>query len=229
MMVSTRIAVLVVLACGCASGKASLKLNTGKDSAKAKALGGSTQGSSDARCRGDLPNREVSEYDTSGDNLPDVRKVFQRVGDGTASRLIMICRESDVNGDGRMDVVRYYDDEGRSLREEADRNFDGKMDLVTVYQNGQVVRQELDENHDGKIDTKIFFDQGVPQRAERDLKGRSTATQWRPDRWEYFEAGHLVRMGTDLDGDGRVDHWDRDAAVKRAEGTAAASGGSDAG
>ncbi|MFT5359274.1 MAG: hypothetical protein ACI9KE_006517, partial [Polyangiales bacterium] len=32
-----------------------------------------------------------------------------------------------------------------------------------------------------------------------------------PDRWEYFEGGRMVRMGTDLDGDGRVDRWDRDA------------------
>ncbi|HEX7477396.1 MAG TPA: hypothetical protein VF331_06295 [Polyangiales bacterium] len=230
---STRISVLLIgaaLACGCAH-KGSLQLSTAAGpKVKAAAIGTATAGSGDARCNANMPGREFSEYDTSGDGVNDVRKVFMSVGEGSGTRLILICRESDVNADGRMDVVRYYDDEGRSLREEADRNFDGKMDLITVYQNGQVVRQEFDSDYDGKIDTKIFIEQGQPTRAERDLKGRSTATQWHPDRWEYYEGGKVVRMGTDLDGDSRVDRWDRDAAWKRdqdAPAAAAATAGAD--
>ena len=211
----------------CSGSAVSLKVNTAgaaKASVKARALGAPTQGSGDARCNANIPGREVSEYDSSGDDIPDVRKVFLQLGVPPNQRLVLICRESDVNSDGRKDVVRYYDDDGRSLREEADRNFDGKMDSITVYQNGEIVRTELDENYDGKIDTKIFFGQGKPQRAERDLKGRSTDTQWRPDRWEYYEGGRMVRMGTDVDGDARVDHWDRDAAWKKAQDADAASG-----
>ena len=30
---------------------------------------------------------------------------------------------------------------------------------------------------------------------------------------EYYENGVMVRMGTDLDGDARVDRWDRNAAA----------------
>src|SRR4051812_20072319 len=41
--------------------------------------------------------REISEYDTSGDGHPDVRKVFSKVGEGALARLVLICRESDVN------------------------------------------------------------------------------------------------------------------------------------
>jgi len=163
------------------------------------------------------PGREVSEYDTSGDNRFDVRKVFLAIGTGVDARLVMICRETDVNGDGTKDVIRYYDDDGRTLREESDRDFDGKMDLILVFQDGKVVREELDENRDGKVDTKLFLDGGKVFRAERDLKGRSTATHWQPDRWEYYEQGRMVRMGTDLDGDSRVDRWDRDADYKRPE------------
>ena len=79
------------------------------------------------------------------------------------------------------------------------------------------MREELDENRDGKVDTKLFLDGGKVFRAERDLKGRSTADHWQPDRWEYYEQGRMVRMGTDLDGDSRVDCWDRDADYKRPE------------
>ncbi len=194
-----------------------------------------TKGSGGERCDSTLPDRESSEYDTSGDQMPDVRKVYLAIGTGMEARLVMICRETDLNADGVKDVIRYYDDDGRSLREEADRNFDGKMDLSMQFQDGQVVRKDLDNNADGKVDLKVFFDRGVALRSERDVTGRSTPEQWRPDRWEYFEEGRLVRMGTDLDGDSKVDRWDRDATFKRpaaadlalgegAEGSAAAAG-----
>jgi hypothetical protein len=158
---------------------------------------------------------EMSEYDTSGDEKPDVRKLFLRIGEGALARLVLVCRESDLNADGTKDVVRYYSDDGRPLREESDRNFDGKMDELTVFQEGQILRQEFDNSGDGKVDTKIYFDNGKPLRAERDLNARSTGENWKPDRWEYYEEGRVVRMGTDLDGDGKVDRWDRDANLRR--------------
>ena len=156
------------------------------------------------------PQYEVSEYDTSGDDIPDVRKVFLTVGSGRLARLVLVCREADLNGDGVKDVVRFYTDEGRPRSEESDRDFNGAMDQVTYFEHGRVARVEQDTNGDGRVDTKIFYEAGVPSRSERDLAGRSTAENWQPDRWEYYEDGRLVRMGTDIDGDGRVDVWDRD-------------------
>jgi hypothetical protein len=194
------------------------KLNEARNAGRSKPMVTGASESDAAigqRCSGAQPRQEVSEYDTSGDDLPDVRKVFLRVGEGSLARLVLICRESDLNADGAKDVVRYYTDEGRPLREEADRNFDGQMDQVTVFQEGQILRQEFDSGGDGKVDTKIFFDNGKPLRAERDLKARSTADKWQPDRWEYFEEGRVVRMGTDVDGDGTVDRWDRDMSLRR--------------
>lgn len=177
---------------------------------RAASAAGATGAEDEGRCEV-TSDREVSEYDTSGDSTPDVRRVFRRVGEPPLTRLVLACRESDLNGDGTKDVVRYYSDEGRPLREESDRNFDGQMDTITVFQEGRVVRTEIDENGDGRVDLKIFYDDaGAALRTERDMQGRSTAETWRPDRWEYFEDGRMVRMGTDLDGDGRVDRWDRD-------------------
>ncbi|MEM9070151.1 MAG: hypothetical protein AAGE52_16710 [Myxococcota bacterium] len=209
----------------------------------ASATSGGERPEQNNRCDADAPNREVSEYDTSGDEWPDVRKVFLTVGTGRLTRLILICREADLNGDGTKDVVRFYNDEGRPMREEADRDFDGQMDEITYFERGRIVRQEQDSNADGRVDAKVFYENGRPLRAERDLSNRSTADTWRPDRWEYYENGRMIRMGTDIDGDGRVDRWDRDAAWMReqeaerarqeaeaaAAAEAAANGGEDAG
>ena len=86
------------------------------------AAGGERPADDNGRCEGGA-DREISEYDTSGDDYPDVRKVFLVVGTGRLSRLVLICREADLNGDGTKDIVRYYSDEGRPTREEADRDW----------------------------------------------------------------------------------------------------------
>jgi hypothetical protein len=88
------------------------------------------------------------------------------------------------------------------------------MDMALIFQDGKVARKELDDNHDGRIDTKIFYDGNKALFAERDLTGKSTSDNWKPNRWEYYEGGSMVRMGTDLNGDSRVDRWDRDSTRK---------------
>lgn len=181
------------------------------------------KGSGGARCDATSSDREAITYDTSGDGNPDVRKVFIRLGLGDLARLVMICRETDLNGDGTKDVIRYYDNTGASLREDSDRNFDGSVDASVLFQDGRIVRKELDDNYDGVVDAKVYYEDGSPARAERDLAGRSTAQAWRPDRWEYFEDGKVVRMGTDMDGDNSVDRWDRDAVHKAAMDAAEAA------
>ncbi|MBX3271935.1 MAG: hypothetical protein KF729_16825 [Sandaracinaceae bacterium] len=194
---------------GPACGSSQQGAQTGEG--RSQAMSGSDQPVDDqGRCDTNAADREVSEYDTTGDGRSNVRRVFRRVGQPPMTRLVLACREADLNGDGVKDVVRYYNDEGRPLREEADRDFDGRMDMITFFQDGRIVRQEQDTNGDGRVDTKIFFERGRMVRTERDLAGRSTAARWQPDRWEYFEDGRMVRMGTDIDGDGNVDRWDRD-------------------
>jgi hypothetical protein len=170
------------------------------------------RGSGSSRCDASLANRDATEFDTSGDGRADVRKVHMRLGVGDTARMVLICRESDLNADGKKDVIRYYDDDGQSLREDSDRNFDSRIDSSTAYQDNKIVLEEQDNNFDGVIDARIFYRDGKPLRAERDTAGRSEGGSFHPDLWEYYEEGRMVRMGTDMDGDGTVDRWDRDQA-----------------
>lgn len=208
-----RVVGLVVgaLALGVACGGASeeVRAEVAPEAVRGAELPADDQG----RCEVEGNDLEVSEYDTSGDDHPDVRRVYRRVGTPPRVRLILSCREVDLNADGIKDVVRYYNEEGRPLREEADRNFDGQLDSVTHFQAGRIVRREIDSNGNGRIDTKVFYENGRVARIERDLAGRSGERAWTPDRWEYVRDGRVVRMGTDVDGDAShgVDRWDRDA------------------
>jgi hypothetical protein len=210
---------LAVMLVGCGSARLDVDAEGGAG-LRSRSLvqdGRTAKGSADNRCDASQKGREVSEYDTSGDQKADVRKVFVRVGDETLYRLVMICREADLNADGVKDVVRQYDDDGRPLREEADRDFDGKMDVVFYYQRGELLRKEIDTDANGVIDYKVFYEDNKPVRAERDLLGKSTRGVWSANRWEYYEGGKIIRMGTDLDGDGRVDQWDRNQEASSAD------------
>ncbi len=194
---------IMILACvGCGS-----KGDSTSPSSEGSAGGEIADG---GRCAATAENHEITEYDTSGDERPDVRKLFVRLGEGDLSRLVLICREADLNGDGRKDVTRFYTEEGRPRLEEADHDFDGRVDEITHFTAGRITLQEIDSDGNGSVDTKIFYELGQPVRGERDLAGRSTADLWQPDRWEYYEDGRTVRIGTDFDGDGKVDRWDRD-------------------
>ena len=192
---------------GCGSKDPKPVTSPGAEQAEATSGGEVADG---GRCVPDGAGYEVTEYDTSGDNTPDVRKLFRTMGEGSLARLALVCREADLNGDGRKDIVRLYSEEGRPMREEADRDFSGRIDEITHFTNGRVSLQEIDTSGNGMIDTKIFYENGQPDRAERDMANRSTSSEWRPDRWEYFADGRTVRIGTDLNGDGKVDRWDRD-------------------
>jgi hypothetical protein len=210
---------LLLVSANCGGGKVSLSteeglkaeanIAEGKQSKKAESPASALAD----RCDASVEDRETSSYDTSGDGQPDVRKVFRRIGEPPLARLVLICREVDLNGDSIKDVVRYYDDEGRPLREEADRDFDGKMEAFSIYQHGTIMRREVDGDANGIIDFKVYYEEGKPIRSERDRTGNSTADKWKPDLWEYYEQGRMVRMGVDIDGDGRIDRWDRNQSL----------------
>ncbi len=162
-----------------------------------------------SRCDATRPGRTETEYDTNADGVPDVRKVYLTVGEGTDIHSVLVCREADLNHDGIKDLFRFYNDEGRTLREEEDHDFDGRIDVISYFENGEVVRQELDTNHDGKVDMRIYFRDHRPYRAERELQ-HDSSPDFHPDYWEFYDArGHVVRIGWDYDHDGRADRWDR--------------------
>lgn len=203
---------------GCGASEAAKKKERVQAGARSAELAGGTA-QKENHCKMKGPKYEVSEFDTSGDEIPDVRKVFLRLGEPPAMRLVLVCREVDLNADGRKDVVRNYTEEGRPLREEADRDFDGRMDAITYFEGGEIIRQELDADNDGRVDTKIFYEDGRPIRAERDVVNNAGSAEWQPDRWEYYEGGRLLRIGMDVDGDGTVDRWDRDVRAAQQQRT----------
>lgn len=196
------------LSCG---GEEATRRRRARAGTRAQAMSGSHADQDRGRC--DRQGREVVDQDTDGDGAGDVRKVYVRVTrPGGQAVQVMVCREIDLNHDGVKDVVRYYTDEGRPLREEADRDFDGRIDAVNFFESGMVVRREVDANHDGRVDGWTYLERGLPTRGERDVNGDG-----RKDHWEYYEQGRVVRVGEDLDGDGRVDRWFRNAAAQAAD------------
>lgn len=104
-----------------------------------------------------------------GTNKADVVKVFVKSSEGGA-RTVLSCREVDLNGDGRKDMLVYFDQSGRKLREEFDHDFDGVTDLRSFYDDGQLVRQELDVNYDGTPDLVEHFENGRRVRVEKLLQ-----------------------------------------------------------
>jgi hypothetical protein len=136
---------------------------------------------------------EVQALDVNGDGRPDIRTVMRG---GHA-----YCRESDANFDGRVDIVRFFDDQGRPTRVEDDYDFDGRVDVVAIYQNGVIESDVLDTNFDGRTDTWRDYRNGHVVELRRDAN-----SDGRVDTWERFdESSRLIYAAVDSNGDGRPD------------------------
>lgn len=172
------------------------------------AAGGGPSGITNAvaedRSRCDTTGKRVVKLDINDDKQPDVWKLYKSKKEENTTIEVMVCKERDLNFDGRKDIWYYYDDDGSLKLEEMDLDFDGRVDLVTVRRGGKVQRQEMDTNQDGSPDVWKHFEEEVLVRVERDSN-----RDGRTDYWEYYEGGQLDRIGYDRSGDGRVDHWDR--------------------
>lgn len=86
-------------------------------------------------------------------------------------------RTEDRNGDGRPDVWRIYDRQGRLAEIAVDTNFDGRSDVCEYYDQGVLVRRETDRNFDGRVDLIESFDRTTHERvravADVDYDGRA--------------------------------------------------------
>lgn len=107
---------------------------------------------------------ETASY--RGGSKPDVLKVFHKNTDGSPP-LYMSCKEVDLNGDGRKDMLLYLDKFGRKLREEFDHDKDGLADHKSYYEAGVMIRDEHDSDSDGKIDLIEHYQDGKRVRLER--------------------------------------------------------------
>src|SRR5688572_17050759 len=80
--------------------------------------------------------KNVVTGDTNLDKKPDVWKFFKSADIGGTRTDVLVCKQVDLNHDGKIDLVNYYDDRGALMEmEEADLDLDGRFDL-TVYYSG---------------------------------------------------------------------------------------------
>ncbi|HJZ84137.1 MAG TPA: hypothetical protein VKN99_03160 [Polyangia bacterium] len=172
-----------------------------------------------SRC--DPKGKRVETLDTNNDGKPDVWKMYVPTTQGGQTVDVLVCKEVDLNHDGKVDELAYYDNNGNRVLEKFDLDFDGRIDETIYYEGGKKVRSEFDTDFDDKPDIWKYYEGDRLVRVERD-----TNHDGRVDYWEYYEGGKLDRIGYDTTGSGRVDKWDRAPEETEApEPAAGATGG----
>jgi len=146
----------------------------------------------------------IQEFDIDGDGRVDVTKIlveYPDPKDPSVTKTRLIEKKVDVNSDGKVNIVRKYNEEGRVMLEEVDTDLDGIPDFRNHLDGGRLVKKEMLTTK-GKISATRYYADGVIQRVEKDTTGDSKV-----DYWEYYEQGVLDRIGRDLNADGRADTW----------------------
>jgi hypothetical protein len=195
------------LACGLALiffGCASNKPVTSSDPSTAMKLSQSDFGAQFDRSRCDDKGKQAVTLDANGDGKPDVIKIFQASGSGGQQAQQLVCKQTDLDFDGKIDLVQYYGPAGDVVMDEYSLNYSGKFNGRTFFQEGKKVRAEKDMNFDGRPDYFEIYEGGRLVRIERDSNADGRVAEW-----QYFENGRLDRIGYDTTGSGRVDKWER--------------------
>ena len=140
----------------------------------------------------------LQEVDLNGDGRLEIVNSYRETRDGSR---FLVKKSLDLDMDGSIDVVSWFDDQGRLQKEEMDGDFDGRFDWIDHYQNGVRIMSEVDTDYDGKTNVWSYYVDGRIDRKERDLDGDGQV-----DYWERFDAqGNVVITGQDTDGDGVLD------------------------
>ena len=107
-------------------------------------------------------------------------------------------RAEDRNRDGRPDLWRSFDRQGRMAVVALDTNFDGRSDVEEFYEAGALVRRQADRDFNDRIDLVQHFDPETqrPVRSLTDVNGDGVA-----DLLVLFQEGEPVytkwALGTD--------------------------------
>ena len=75
--------------------------------------------------------------------------------------------EQDVDGDGVVDTITWFDGWGKILRLDTDTDKDGHMDRFQYYEKERMVRVERDTDADRQIDCIDYFEKGKRTRQAR--------------------------------------------------------------
>jgi hypothetical protein len=146
------------------------------------------------------PDESVTAYALAHPGKPDA---WAFTVQDAAGKEVLVRKEKDLNGDGKIDVWELYAPDGSLSRAAYDLDFDGKPDVTLFYEKGQLVRKETAFGFDGVGRAWSYYEKGKLVRKERDTDGDGKV-----DTWEYWSDGEVERIGVDTDGDGQVDRWE---------------------
>jgi hypothetical protein len=192
-------------------GSAALSLSCGgsQKTSTGNPASGVTVSSSDFgakfdRSRCDDQGKQAVTLDANGDGKPDVIKLFVTTTQDGHTNQQLVCKQTDLDFDGKIDLVQYYGPAGDLFMDEYSMDYSGKFNGRTFFQEGKKVRSEKDMDFDGKPDYFEYYEGGKLARVERDRNADGKI-----DEWQYYEGGRLDRVGQDTTGSGRADKWER--------------------
>jgi hypothetical protein len=146
----------------------------------------------------------VETVDVDKDGIPEIRRIYFMRGKAK----VLARKEVDLNGDGKYDVVRIYDNRGHLVRAITDLDYDGKADVVANYRwdkdkrQSVLVPREYGFQNDGVVDSRVYFVENQVFKRESDRNHNGS-----PDRFDYYAAGKLIRTELDDNDDGIIDQW----------------------
>lgn len=186
-----------------------------------------TKGGAKAKLDTEIPEPQVGgagemvkKFDLNKDKRADLFKVFV-YGTKNGKRVPVLVRsEIDLNGDGKIDVRRFYKDDIKN-RAEFDLDFDGRFDVIHFFDDsGNLLKKAyfMRSRNPRRPDLLKYYEVIGKKKAKRSVlvrKERDDNLDGRVDYWEYWENGSLDRIGRDTDYDGSVDVWEKGGSSSR--------------
>ena len=158
-------------------------------------------------------------YDMNGDVKVDLWKYYMlkpMAKDETKMEYILVRKELDLNFDGRVDRIMYYNLKENLIREEIDTDFNGTIDRVHYYDDSMVIKTEFYQLTCNSVNIDAIGDPSNPDLVRHYRKGVLTReeTDGQCDGVvEYvtiFNAeGKIAQIGEDNNQDGVIDKWIR--------------------
>ena len=158
-------------------------------------------------------------YDMNGDVKVDLWKFYMlkpMAKDETKMEYILVRKELDLNFDGRIDRIMYYNLKESLIREEIDTNFDGSIDRVHYYDDSMIIKTEFYQLNCNHFDIDAVGDPSNPDLVRHYRKGILTREETDAqcdgvsENITIFNAeGNISQIGDDNNGDGIVDRWIR--------------------
>ena len=84
----------------------------------------------------------------------------------------------DTNHDGRIDLKRFVNSKGSSVREEVDYDGDGNWDVRSLFSSGRLTRRSMDVDRNGIMDEETYYDRhGKPFFSQILMNGKGPVTK----------------------------------------------------